>query len=79
MLNPFRFQDASDRLAAARVAVARLSAMVPTVGSQFVLANTVGDLDDAARLFQETNLAFIKLENLLTIIEWQIERLSARR
>jgi hypothetical protein len=78
VVNPFRFQDAHDRLAAARVAVARLSVMV-SGGSQFVLAHTMGDLDDAARLFEETNLAFIKLENLLTIIEWQIERLSAPR
>jgi hypothetical protein len=77
VLNPFRFQDAHDRLAAARVAVARLSVMVPAGASHFVLAHTMGDLDDAARLFEETNLAFIRLENLLTIIEWQIERLSA--
>ena len=79
MLNPFRFQDAHDRLAAARVAVSRLAAMLPVGASQFVLSHTMGDLDDAARLFDETNLAFIKLENLLTIIEWQIERLSAPR
>ena len=79
MLNPFRFQDAHDRLAAARVAVDRLAAMSPVGASQFVLAHTMGDLDDAARLFEETNLAFIKLENLLTIIEWQIQRLSAPR
>ena len=74
MLNPFRFQDAHDRLAAARVAVGRLAAKLPAGASQFVLAHTMGDLDEAARLFEEANQTFIKLENLLTIIEWQIER-----
>ena len=74
MLNPFRFQDAHDRLAAARAAVARLAAMLPARASQIVLAHTMEDLDEAARLFEEANRTFIKLENLLTIIEWQIER-----
>ena len=74
MLNPFRFQDAHDRLAAARVAVGRLAAKLPAGASQFVLAHTMDDLDEAARLFEEANRTFIKLENLLTIIEWQIER-----
>ena len=74
MLNPFRFQDAHDRLAAARVAVGRLAAKLPAGASQLILAHTMGDIDEAARLFEEANRTFIKLENLLAIIEWQIER-----
>ena len=74
MVNPFRFEDAHDRLAAARVAVARLAAMLPAGASAIVLSHTIEDLGEAARLFEEANRTFIKLENLLTIIEWQIER-----
>lgn len=74
MVNPFRFEDAHDRLAAARVAVARLTAMLPAGASAIVLSHTMEDLGEAARLFEEANRTFIKLENLLTIIEWQIER-----
>ena len=80
VLNPLRFQHAAERLADARVAIARLSAGVRADGvSQLAVRNTMADLDEAARLFEAAHLLFIKLENLLTIVEWQIERLSPPR
>jgi hypothetical protein len=54
-----------------------LSAVLRAEGaSQVPLRHTIADLDEAARLFEAAHLLFIKLENLLTIAEWQIERLS---
>ena len=80
VLNPLRFQHASERLADARVALARLSAGMRADGvSQLAVRNTMADLDEAARLFEAAHLLFIKLENLLTIVEWQIDRLTASR
>jgi len=80
VLNPLRFQHAAGRLADARVAIARLSAgLQADAASQLAVTHTMVDLDEAARLFEATHLLFIKLENLLTIIEWQIERLSPHR
>ena len=76
-MNPFRFQAAEERLVAARSAIAELSAAQPCDMSTLVsLRRTAGDIDEAGRLFHEAHLLFIKIENLLTIIEWQIERLS---
>jgi hypothetical protein len=79
-VNPLRFHYAEERLVAARDAIAQLCALpMADASSQFVLQHTMGDLDEAARLFEDAHLLFIKLENLLTIVEWQIERLSPQR
>jgi hypothetical protein len=75
-VNPFRFQAAEERLVAARSAIAELSAAPCDVSMLVSLRRTAGDIDEAGRLFHEAHLLFIKIENLLTIIEWQIERLS---
>jgi hypothetical protein len=80
VVNPLRFQHAQERLVAARSAVAELSVgLMADASSQFALRHTMGDIDEATRVFEDAHLLFIKLENLLTIVEWQIERLSPRR
>ena len=80
MLNALRFQNLADRLTAARAAMGELHATV----SQDPVAllswhRTAGDVEDAARLFDSAQLLFIKINNLLTIVEWNIERLSGRQ
>ena len=79
-MNPLRFKVVEDRLTDARDAIAALSA-TPQFDPAWVLSlqRTAADVQDAARLFEDAHLLFIKIENLLTIIEWQIERLSPLR
>ena len=77
MLNPLRFQSAEERLVAARNAIGQLSSVLLDPSMRLSLQRTAGDLADAGRLFEDAHLLFIKLENLLTIVEWQIERLSS--
>ena len=79
MLNPLRFQSAQERLVAARIAIGQLSGVLLDPSRRLSLRLTEGDLDEAGRLFEDAHLLFIKIENLLTIIEWQIERLSSTR
>ena len=79
MLNPLRFQIAEQRLVAARVAISELSAGLLEPSTLLSLRRTAEDLDEAGRLFEDAHLLFIKIENLLTIIEWQINRLLPTR
>ena len=75
--NPLRFQEAEDRLRAARVAIGHLSAGQPRDSqANGALRRIAADIDEAARLFEDAVALFIRMENLLTIAEWRIERLS---
>ena len=77
-MTPHRFHhEAEDRLRACRVAIGLLSAALQRESrAHGELERIVADVNEATRLCEDAVALFIRMENLLTIAEWRIERLS---
>ena len=76
VMNALRFQMVEDRIASARIAVRDLHAALLGDASTIIpLHRTSEDLEEAIRLFHDAHLLFVKIENLLAVVEWKIERL----
>lgn len=70
-----RIQDAVVRLAAAREAITSLSVRLHRdEHRERAIQRLVSDFHEAERVSNDIDRLFVRLENLLTIIEWQIER-----
>ena len=79
-MNSFRFQIVEDRIGAARLAISELHrALLGDVSAVIPLQRSAEDLEEAMRLFHDAHLLFVKIENLLTIVEWKIEQLLAKQ
>lgn len=79
-MNALRFQIVEDRIASARIAIRELhAALLGDVSTIIPLQRTSEDLEEAIRLFHDAHLLFVRIENLLAVVEWKIERLCAKQ
>jgi hypothetical protein len=75
---PFDEQDARARMQAAHEAIARWMAIADEtqhVALRLALRRASDDLKDAARHLEQAQIVYARIENTLTIVEWQINRI----